>query len=92
MDRGSVVSEALWGHRELIDAYVRKNPLGVTPDQLDVIRPWAYAVRDPFTCVSASHEGTSYGRKHREEDQISPQMQRWIDGQLFAPAPDARSV
>lgn len=60
MDQGSVVSEALWDHRELIDAYVRTNPLGVASDQLDVIRPWTYAVHDLFTCVSASREGTFY--------------------------------
>lgn len=52
---GGHVSEALWaGHRSLVDDFVERNPYGLASEQLEVVRPWRWAVRDQFVCMGAS--------------------------------------
>lgn len=65
LDRGAVVSEALWTNRGIIDDFVRDNPLGLTGESLDVVRPWRHAVRDVFTCIAADPDSALYMNDRR---------------------------
>lgn len=57
---GSVVSDALWQNVWIVDDFVRENPLGASPEHLEVARPWRHAVRDLFTCVAANADAAVY--------------------------------
>ena len=51
---GGRVSETLWaGHRALVDDFVDRNPYGLANEQLEVVRPWRWAVRDEFVAMVA---------------------------------------
>lgn len=51
---GTVVSEALWQRRWVIDEFVSGNPLGVPTGHLRLAATWRHAVHDAFTCVAAN--------------------------------------
>ena len=53
LDAGARVCRRLWQSPEIVDAYADENPYHVPEDELDVVRPWRYAVRDLFTVVGA---------------------------------------
>ena len=57
---GGRVAEALWRNRSLIDDFVRDNPLGLSPAQLETARPWRYALRDMFTVIDANEDRAVY--------------------------------
>src|SRR6266567_2828489 len=41
--------DALWENPDLIDAYVDKNPDGLSVEELDIIRKWKRFVAEKFT-------------------------------------------
>lgn len=53
LNAGARVCRHLWQSPEIVDAYAAENPYRVPEDELDVVRPWCYAVRDLFTVVDA---------------------------------------
>lgn len=59
-EHGALVSDALWRNREIIDDFVRENPCRLTEHQLEVVRPWRYAVRDLFVCLAADKDRAVY--------------------------------
>lgn len=52
-DIGSLVSETLWRHPELVSMFVRSNPFGLTEECLKIAGSWVFAVRDLFVNVGA---------------------------------------
>ena len=57
LDAGALVSGRLWRETSVIDDYLSENPFGVDEEELEVVRPWRYAVRDLFTVVVARPGG-----------------------------------
>lgn len=64
-EHGAQVSEELWRHRPIVDDFVRENPRGLSPEQLEVARPWRHAVRDMFTVVDADADRAVYMNRDR---------------------------
>lgn len=59
-EAGGRVSEELWKHRELVADFVRENPCGLTMEQLSVVAPWRYALRDVFVVIAANEDCAVY--------------------------------
>lgn len=53
---GSVVSESLWRHPEIVEMFIHKNPYGLSQKQLLIVQPWKHAVRDVFINVQADRD------------------------------------
>lgn len=64
-ENGGQVSDALWQNRALVEDFVRDNPMGLAPRQVQVARPWRYALRDMFTCVDANADRAVYMNRDR---------------------------
>ena len=64
-ENGGQVSEALWRHRQLVDDFVRDNPLGLSERQLETARPWRHSLRDMFTVVDADEDRAVYMNRDR---------------------------
>lgn len=62
---GGRVSDALWRNRALIDDFVRDNPLGLSPAQIETARPWRHALRDMFTVIDANEDRALYMNEDR---------------------------
>lgn len=62
---GGRVSDALWLNRAIIDDFVRDNPLGLSPAQIETARPWRHALRDMFTVIDADEDRTLYMNQDR---------------------------
>ena len=48
---GCDIAERMWEQRSLIDDFVRENPAGLTPADLEIARKWKHALRDDFAAV-----------------------------------------
>lgn len=59
-ENGGQVSDELWKNRWLVDDFVRDNPLRLSERQLEVARPWRYALRDMFCAVAADADKALY--------------------------------
>ena len=71
---GGRVSEALWRNRAIIDDFVRENPLGVSPAQIETARPWRHALRDMFTVIDANEDRALYMNEDRNVHHIPSLM------------------
>ena len=59
-EHGGQVADTLWRNRQLVDDFVRDNPLHLPQDHLDCARPWRWALRDMFTVVDANEDSVLY--------------------------------
>lgn len=50
------ILDALWEHPELVKAYVTTNPHRLSPEKLNIIAPWQFALRDIFVCLEHSYK------------------------------------
>ena len=64
-EHGGQVADSLWRNRDLVDDFVRENPLHLTRRHLDCARPWRHAVRDMFTVVDADATSAVYMNRTR---------------------------
>lgn len=62
---GGRVSEELWKRRWLVDDFVRENPAHLPERQLEVARPWRWALRDMFCALAASEDRALYMNRDR---------------------------
>lgn len=52
--------DALWEHPELIDAYVRENPNGLTPEKLAIVEKWKGLVKGTFYILRHLKKGSIF--------------------------------
>ena len=64
-EHGGQVADALWRNRQLVDDFVRDNPLHLPQGHLDCARPWRWALRDMFTVVDANEDRAIYMNQDR---------------------------
>ena len=64
-ESGGQVSDELWKHRWLVEDFVRDNPFHLPDRQLEVARPWRYALRDMFCAIAADSDKAIYMNQDR---------------------------
>ncbi|HIZ46699.1 MAG TPA: hypothetical protein IAA19_06750 [Candidatus Olsenella pullistercoris] len=64
-ENGGRVSEELWKRRWLVDDFVRENPFRLPERQLEVARPWRFALRDMFCALAADADRAVYMNQDR---------------------------
>jgi hypothetical protein len=50
-NNASVVRDALWADNSLLDSFIRQNPAGLPPQDLELVRTWRWRVQNTFLVV-----------------------------------------